>query len=144
LFKVLNDSDSSGVSRSRPAALWSRSDSALGESNGGLPPDDCVEEEDFILQDSQRLIEQYHDASVGSMLQIVLAPCSPFSVSSDLLKESAILARAYKIRLHTHLCETFDEERFTLERFQLRPIEWMETLGWLGQDVWFAHAVWCR
>jgi 8-oxoguanine deaminase len=100
-----------------------------------------VEEEDFILQDSQRLIERYHDASIGSMLQIVLAPCSPFSVSSDLLKESAILARTNKIRLHTHLCETFDEERFTLERFQLRPIEWMETLGWLGEDVWFAHAV---
>ena len=107
----------------------SRGSMSLGESKGGLPPDDCVEEEDFILQDSQRLIEQYHDASIGSMLQIVLAPCSPFSVSSDLLKESAILARANKIRLHTHLCETFDEERFTLERFQLRPIEWMETLG---------------
>ena len=119
----------------------SRGSMSLGESKGGLPPDDCVEEEDFILQDSQRLIEQYHDASIGSMLQIVLAPCSPFSVSSDLLKESAILARASKVRLHTHLCETFDEERFTLERFQLRPIDWMDTLGWLGEDVWFAHAV---
>jgi 8-oxoguanine deaminase len=119
----------------------SRGSMSLGESKGGLPPDDCVEEEDFILQDSQRLIEQYHDPSVGSMLQIVLAPCSPFSVSSDLLKESAILARTKKVRLHTHLCETVDEERFTLERFQLRPIDWMGSLGWLGDDVWFAHAV---
>jgi 8-oxoguanine deaminase len=119
----------------------SRGSMSLGESKGGLPPDDCVEEEDFILKDSQRLIEQYHDPSIGSMLQIVLAPCSPFSVSSDLLKESALLARAAKVRLHTHLCETYDEERFTLDRFQLRPIDWMGTLGWLGDDVWFAHAV---
>jgi 8-oxoguanine deaminase len=119
----------------------SRGSMSLGESNGGLPPDDCVEGEDFILKDSQRLIEQYHNPSFGSMLQIVLAPCSPFSVSSDLLKESATLARAHKVRLHTHLCETLDEERFTLERFHLRPIEWMQTLGWLGDDVWFAHAI---
>ncbi len=119
----------------------SRGSMSLGESKGGLPPDDCVEDEAFILKDSQRLIEQYHNPSVGSMLQIVLAPCSPFSVSADLLKESALLARTKKVRLHTHLCETLDEERFTLERFQLRPIEWMETLGWLGEDVWFAHAI---
>ena len=75
------------------------------------------------------------------MTQIVLAPCSPFSVTTSLLKESAALARHYKVRLHTHLCETLDEERYTLERFQLRPVDWMETLGWLGDDVWFAHAI---
>ena len=75
------------------------------------------------------------------MTQIVLAPCSPFSVTTNLLKESAALARHYKVQLHTHLCETLDEERYTLERYQLRPVDWMETLGWLGDDVWFAHAI---
>jgi 8-oxoguanine deaminase len=119
----------------------SRGSMSLGESKGGLPPDDCVEDEAFILKDSQRVIETYHDASVGSMTQIVLAPCSPFSVTTSLLKESAALARQHKIRLHTHLCETVDEERYTLEHFQLRPVDWMETLGWLGDDVWFAHAI---
>lgn len=119
----------------------SRGSMSLGESKGGLPPDDCVEEEDFILEDSQRVIERYHDPNPGSMTQVVLAPCSPFSVTADLLKESARMARHYKVRLHTHLCETLDEERYTLERFQLRPVDWMETLGWLGDDVWFAHAI---
>lgn len=119
----------------------SRGSMSLGESRGGLPPDDCVEDEDFILKDSQRVIERYHDASIGSMTQIVLAPCSPFSVTPTLLTESAALARRYKVKLHTHLCETLDEERFTLERFQMRPVDWMETLGWLGDDVWFAHAI---
>jgi 8-oxoguanine deaminase len=117
----------------------SRGSMSLGESKGGLPPDDCVEDEPFILRDSQRVIETHHDASLGSMTQIVLAPCSPFSVTTSLLKDSAALARQYKVRLHTHLCETLDEERYTLEHFQLRPVDWMETLGWLGDDVWFAH-----
>jgi 8-oxoguanine deaminase len=119
----------------------SRGSMSLGESKGGLPPDDCVEDEAFILKDSQRVIERYHDAKPGSMTQIVLAPCSPFSVTPELLKESAKMARHYKVKLHTHLCETMDEERYTLERFQLRPVDWMETLGWLGNDVWFAHAI---
>jgi 8-oxoguanine deaminase len=119
----------------------SRGSMSLGESKGGLPPDDCVEDEDFILRDSQRVIERYHDASIGSMTQIVLAPCSPFSVTPTLLTESAALARRHKVKLHTHLCETLDEERYTLERFQMRPVDWMETLGWLGDDVWFAHAI---
>jgi cytosine/adenosine deaminase-related metal-dependent hydrolase len=119
----------------------SRGSMSLGESKGGLPPDDCVEDEAFILRDSQRVIETYHDASLGSMTQIVLAPCSPFSVTTSLLKDSAALARQYKVRLHTHLCETLDEERYTLENFQLRPVDWMESLGWLGEDVWFAHAI---
>lgn len=119
----------------------SRGSMSLGESKGGLPPDDCVEDEDFILKDSQRVIERYHDASVGSMTQIALAPCSPFSVTATLLRESAALARHYRVKLHTHLCETLDEERYTLERFGLRPVDWMETLGWLGEDVWFAHAI---
>src|SRR6202795_2262935 len=101
----------------------SRGSMSLGESKGGLPPDDCVEDEAFILKDSQRVIEQYHDAAVGSMTQIVLAPCSPFSLTTALLKDSAALARQYKIKLHTHLCETLDEERYTLAHFQLRPVD---------------------
>jgi 8-oxoguanine deaminase len=119
----------------------SRGSMSLGESKGGLPPDDCVEDEDFILKDSERVIGKHHDASVGSMTQIVLAPCSPFTVTEGLLKESAAMARRHKVRLHTHLCETLDEERDTLERFGMRPVEWMESLGWLGSDVWFAHAI---
>src|SRR6201991_1402416 len=119
----------------------SRGSMSLGESKGGLPPDDCVEDEAFILEDSQRVIERYHEARPGAMTQVALAPCSPFSVTPELLKESARMARHYKVKLHTHLCETMDEERYTLERFQLRPVDWMETLGWLGDDVWFAHAI---
>ena len=118
-----------------------RGSMSLGESRGGLPPDDCVEDEEAILKDCVRAIEGYHDARPGAMTRVVLGPCSPFSVSTDLLKESAKLARAYKVSLHTHLCETWDEERYTLTRYQLRPVAWMETLGWLGDDVWFAHAV---
>jgi len=119
----------------------SRGSMSLGQSQGGLPPDDCVEDEKFILEDSERVIKTYHDASIGSMTQIVLAPCSPFSVTVSLLRDSAALARQYRVKLHTHLCETRDEERYTLERFQLRPVDWMESHGWLGEDVWFAHAI---
>jgi 8-oxoguanine deaminase len=118
-----------------------RGSMSLGESQGGLPPDDCVEDEQAILKDCMRVIETHHDANRGAMTRVVLGPCSPFSVTTDLLKESAKLARAYKVSLHTHLCETWDEERYTLTRYQLRPVAWMETLGWLGDDVWFAHAV---
>jgi len=118
-----------------------RGSMSLGESRGGLPPDDCVEDEPAILKDCVRAIETYHDRSRGAMTRVVLGPCSPFSVSTDLLKESATLARAYQVPLHTHLCETMDEERYTLERYQLRPVAWMATLGWLGADVWFAHAI---
>lgn len=119
----------------------SRGSMSLGESQGGLPPDDCVEDEKFILKDSQRAIETYHDASPGAMTRIVLAPCSPFSVTPSLLKDSAALARQYKVGLHTHLCETLDEERYTLNRFSMRPVEWMETMDWLGDEVWFAHSI---
>jgi len=118
-----------------------RGSMSLGQSKGGLPPDDCVEAEDAILADSLRLIQQYHNPDPGSMLQIVLAPCSPFSVTADLMRESARLARACSVRLHTHLCETLDEERYTLEHFQMRPVAYLETLGWIADDVWYAHAV---
>ncbi|MCV0426900.1 MAG: 8-oxoguanine deaminase [Roseibium sp.] len=119
----------------------SRGSMSLGESKGGLPPDDCVENEEDILKDSIRVIDRYHDASLGAMTRIVVAPCSPFSVSEDLLRESARLARDKGVMLHTHLCETLDEERYTLERFGKRPVEWMEGLDWTGPDVWYAHAI---
>jgi 8-oxoguanine deaminase len=119
----------------------SRGSMSLGESRGGLPPDHVVENEDFILKDSQRLIEQYHDPKPGSMVQIVLAPCSPFSVTPSLMQESAALAREYGVHLHTHLAETQDEEIFCIEKSGLRPVAYMEKLTWLGTDVWFAHSV---
>jgi len=119
----------------------SRGSMSLGESKGGLPPDHVVEDEDFILKDSQRLIEQYHDPKPGAMVQIVLAPCSPFSVTPSLMQSSAALAREYGVHLHTHLAETQDEEQFCIEKSGLRPVAFMEKLSWLGSDVWFAHSV---
>jgi 8-oxoguanine deaminase len=118
-----------------------RGSMSLGESEGGLPPDNCTEEEAFILKDSQRLIEQYHDAEPQAMTRIVLAPCSPFSVTPDLMRESANLAREYGVRLHTHLAETVEEESFCLETFGHRPVSYVESLGWTGDDVWHAHCV---
>ena len=120
----------------------SRGSMSLGESQGGLPPDSVVDTEDNILKDSQRLIEKYHDAKPGSMVKIVLAPCSPFSVTTDLMKQSAKLAREYGVHLHTHLAETEDEEQFCLQKFGHRPVEYMQEVDWVGDDVWFAHAVW--
>ena len=119
----------------------SRGSMSLGESKGGLPPDRVVEEEPQILKDSQRLIEEYHDPNWGAMTQIVLAPCSPFSVTADLMRESAVLAREYGVCLHTHLEETQDEEQFCRENFGYGPIEYMQILNWVGEDVWFAHSV---
>jgi len=116
----------------------SRGSMSLGQSKGGLPPDDCVEDESAILKDSIRVIERYHDSAPGSMLQIVLAPCSPFSVTAELMRESAKMARHYGVKLHTHLCETLDEERYTLQHRGLRPVAYMESLDWVGQDVWYA------
>ena len=119
----------------------SRGSMSVGRSKGGLPPDEAVEDEAFILKDSERVIDRFHDPRPGAMTRVVLAPCAPFSVSADLLRESAALARARGVRLHTHLAETLDEERYTLERFGVRPVEWMDGLGWVAGDVWFAHAV---
>lgn len=119
----------------------SRGSMSLGESQGGLPPDSVVDTEEKILKDSQRLIEQHHDPKPGAMVQIVLAPCSPFSVTGDLMKQSAALARQYGVHLHTHLAETQDEEAFCLEKFGHRPVSYMQAVDWVGDDVWFAHAV---
>lgn len=120
----------------------SRGSMSLGESKGGLPPDSVVDTEENILKDSQRLIEKYHDADPGAMTQVVLAPCSPFSVTSDLMKQSAKLARRYGVHLHTHLAETEDEEQFCMKMFGRRPVGYMQEVDWVGDDVWFAHAVW--
>jgi cytosine/adenosine deaminase-related metal-dependent hydrolase len=119
----------------------SRGSMSLGESAGGLPPDSVVETEANILTDSQRLIQQYHDPKPGSFVQIVLAPCSPFSVTGELMKQSARLAREYGIHLHTHLAETEDEEQFCQQKFGHRPVGYMQSVDWVGEDVWFAHAV---
>lgn len=118
-----------------------RGSMSVGQSKGGLPPDHVVEDEAAILRDSRRLIEQYHDPKPGAMLRVVLAPCSPFTVSLDLMRESLALARSYGVHSHTHLAETLDEERYCLERFGRRPVELIEDLGWVGPDVWHAHVV---
>jgi len=120
----------------------SRGSMSLSEKDGGLPPDSVVDSEEHILKDSQRLIESYHDFTPGAMTQIVLAPCSPFSVTSDLMRESAVLARQYGVHMHTHLAETEDEEQFCLDMFGHRPVGYMQEVDWVGEDVWFAHAVW--
>lgn len=118
-----------------------RGSMSVGESQGGLPPDRVVEDEAAILRDSQRVIEEYHDASRYSMLRIVLAPCSPFSVSPNLMCESIALARTYGIHSHTHLAETRDEAAYCAETFGRTPVELAEDLGWVGEDVWHAHMV---
>ncbi len=119
----------------------SRGSMSLGESKGGLPPDSVVDSEETILRDSQRLIERYHDPKPGSRLQIVLAPCSPFSVTGELMRESARLARQYGVHLHTHLAETEDEDDFCQQKFGHKPVAYMQTVDWIGEDVWFAHSV---
>lgn len=119
----------------------SRGSMSLGESDGGLPPDSVVETDAAILRDSQRVIEKYHDPNPGSMTQIVLAPCSPFSVTPELMRQSARLAREYGVQLHTHLAETEDEEDFCQQQFGYRPVGYMQSLDWVGDDVWFAHSV---
>jgi len=118
-----------------------RGSMSLGESQGGLPPDSVVEEEEAILRDCRRAIESFHQAERYGMVRVALAPCSPFSVTADLMRESAALARAYGVRLHTHLAETLDEEQFCLETFGQRPVAYAESLGWTGDDVWHAHCV---
>ena len=118
-----------------------RGSMSLGQSKGGLPPDSVVEDEAAILADSQRLIARYHDARHGAMLQIALAPCSPFSVSQDLMRESAALARSTGVRLHTHLAENDHDIAYSREKFNCTPAQYAQDLGWLGDDVWHAHCV---
>jgi cytosine/adenosine deaminase-related metal-dependent hydrolase len=113
----------------------------LGRSDGGLPPDEIVEDRDAILAAGEEAIARFHDPAPGAMVRVALAPCSPFSVSRELMVEAAELARRRSVRLHTHLAETLDEEAFCQERFGVRPVEYLEEVGWLGDDVWVAHCV---
>jgi cytosine/adenosine deaminase-related metal-dependent hydrolase len=119
-----------------------RGSMSLGQSKGGLPPDSVCEDEDDILADCERVIARFHDPEPLSMLRIGLAPCSPFSVTADLMRKTAALARRHEgVRLHTHLAETIDENRFCEELFGMRPLPYLQSLGWTGDDVWFAHMV---
>ena len=119
----------------------SRGSMDLSKKDGGLPPDSVVQSLDEILKDCERVVKKYHNPSKYSMSMVALAPCAPFNVTGELMKQSAVLARDLKVRLHTHLCETKDEEVFVREKFNMRPLEYMETLGWVGEDVWYAHGI---
>ncbi|QGZ61396.1 8-oxoguanine deaminase [Paraburkholderia acidisoli] len=119
----------------------SRGSMSVGQKDGGLPPDSVVEREDAILADTQRLIETYHDAGRYAMLRVVVAPCSPFSVSRDLMRESAVLARHYGVSMHTHLAENVNDIAYSREKFGMTPAQYAEDLGWVGRDVWHAHCV---
>ncbi|MCB9457186.1 MAG: 8-oxoguanine deaminase [Anaerolineaceae bacterium] len=118
-----------------------RGSMSLGESQGGLPPDSVVESEAEILRDTRRVIEQYHDANRHAMLRVVVAPCSPFSVTQDLMREAAALARSYGVHLHTHLAENVNDVAYSLETFGYRPGDYAQDVGWVGDDVWHAHCV---
>jgi cytosine/adenosine deaminase-related metal-dependent hydrolase len=118
-----------------------RGSMSVGQSAGGLPPDSLVESEDAILADSERHMQRYHDAAPGSRLQVALAPCSPFSVSRELMRDSAQMARKHGVRLHTHLAENTEDVAYSRERFNMTPGEYAEDLGWVGDDVWHAHCV---
>ena len=118
-----------------------RGSMSLGESKGGLPPDSVVEKEDAILVHTEYVVSRYHDPKPGAMCRVVVAPCSPFSVTPQLMRDSAEFARSHGLRMHTHVAETFDEEQFCKERFGMRPLELMEDLGWTGDDVWYAHGI---
>lgn len=119
-----------------------RGSMSLGEKDGGLPPQQTVQSDAQILADSARLIQRYHDNKQGSMLNIALAPCSPFSVTTDLMVETAKLARKNNVMLHTHLGETEDENTFCTNMFGMRPLDYLESVGWLANDVWLAHGIW--
>lgn len=118
-----------------------RGSMSLSEKDGGLPPDSVVQTDEEIIKDSRRLIEKYHDNDPYAMQRVVLAPCSPFSVTEELMIKSIEIAREYGVQAHTHLAETKDEEKYVMDRFGMRPLEYMEKLGWIGNDVWYAHGV---
>jgi 8-oxoguanine deaminase len=119
----------------------SRGSMNLSAKDGGLPPDSVVQDEETILADSERVLKLFHDPKPGAQIRVALAPCSPFSISKDLMIESAKLAERYDCQLHTHLCETEDEERFCLEMYGLRPVDLLEETGWMSSRVWLAHGV---
>lgn len=121
--------------------MLTRGSMSLGQDDGGLPPQSTVQTDEAILDDCQRVIKQFHQPAAGAMVQLALAPCSPFSVTTELMKETAKLARDYGVRLHTHLAETEDENNFCLQAFGLRPLDYLESVNWLAEDVWLAHGI---
>jgi 8-oxoguanine deaminase len=118
-----------------------RGSMSLSEKDGGLPPDSVVQDEDEILADSERIIRRFHDSRPGAMVRIALAPCSPFSVTPALMRRTADLARRFRVRLHTHLAETLDEEEYCLQVFGRRPLDYLDECGWMGDDVWLGHGI---
>ncbi|WP_456295121.1 8-oxoguanine deaminase [Vibrio sp. AK197] len=122
-------------------AIFTRGSMSLGEDQGGLPPRQTIQNEHTIIDDSKRLISEYHQHHYGAMIQIALAPCSPFSVTTELMKETARIAEQEQVMVHTHLCETKDEEQFCIERFGLRPVDYLEDVGWLNKRTWLAHGI---
>lgn len=122
-------------------AMLTRGSMSLGEADGGLPPQQTVQQGEVILDDSQRLIHSYHERGAGAQIQIALAPCSPFSVTPEIMRASAELAEELDVRLHTHLAETLDEEDFCLQRFGLRTVDYLDSVGWLGPRTWLAHGI---
>jgi 8-oxoguanine deaminase len=122
-------------------AVLTRGSMSLSEKDGGLPPDHVVQDEDIILAESERLIQTHHDADPGAFVQIALAPCSPFSVTQELMQNSAVLARKHGVLLHTHLGETEDENDYCVEKFGKRPLDLLDDIGWLADDVWLVHGV---
>ncbi|PTC04522.1 8-oxoguanine deaminase [Vibrio mediterranei] len=122
-------------------AIFTRGSMSLGEDDGGLPPRHTIQTEQTIVDDSLRLINSYHQREDGAMTQIALAPCSPFSVTTDLMKETARIAKNESVMTHTHLCETLDEEDFCLEKFGMRPVDYLEDVGWLNERTWLAHGI---
>jgi 8-oxoguanine deaminase len=122
-------------------AMLTRGSMSLGQADGGLPPQQTVQQGEVILADSQRLIQAYHQRGDGAQIQIALAPCSPFSVTQEIMRQSAELAEQLDVRLHTHLAETLDEEDFCLQRFGLRTVDYLDSVGWLGPRTWLAHGI---
>ena len=122
-------------------ATLTRGSMSLGEDQGGLPPRNTIQTEDAILADCERVIGKYHNANEGSMMQVALAPCSPFSVTESLMKQSAVLAKDKSVRLHTHLAETHDENEFCIKSFGVRPVDYLERVGWMSDNVWLAHGI---
>jgi 8-oxoguanine deaminase len=135
------DTEIAAAQRLGMRVVLTRGSMNLSQRDGGLPPDSVVQDEDTILADSERLIARYHDPSPGAMIQIALAPCSPFSVTTSLMKRTAELAQRKGVRLHTHLAETSDEEAFCLAKFGCRPLDYLDQVGWLNDRTWLAHGI---
>jgi len=138
----LFDAEIEGAQKTGIRFYPTRGSMSLSKKDGGLPPDSVVQSDDEIMQESERVVNQYHDNSKYSMLRVGLAPCSPFSVTDEIMKATAEFSRKHNIMIHTHLAETEDEEQFCLEQVGLRPVDYLEELGWLNNRSWLVHLVW--